>query len=142
MLRLLGFIAFSVLLATPSRAQDVREPAPRTEAERNFTLGQMRLFLQSTQVITAAVATGDLQTVAREAAARGSKATPLSALPPGMKAKETPAWAGMMAGTRSGFDELAAAAQTGTAPIKLVGMLGETMGNCVACHAAYKLTAE
>lgn len=135
-------IALWVLLATPSVAQDARQPAARTEAERVFILGQMRLFLQSTQAIAAALATDDLKTVADEAVARGRKGTPLSAIPPGMKAKETPAWTAMMGGARTGFDDLADAARTGAPPPKLLGMLGETMRNCVACHETYRLTAE
>jgi cytochrome c556 len=59
-----------------------------------------------------------------------------------MKAKETPAWTTMMGGARAGFDDLADAAQSGAPPIKLIGMLGETMRNCVACHEAYRLTTE
>ena len=142
MARISGLIALLILLATPSLAQDVREPAARTEAERVFILGQMRLFLQSTQAITAALATDDLKTVAGEATARGRKGTPLSAIPPGMKAKETPAWTAMMGGARAGFDDLADAARAGAPPIKLLGMLGETMSNCVACHETYRLTVE
>ncbi len=123
-------------------AQDAREPAARTEAERVFILKQMRLFLQSTQAITTALATDDLKTVASEATARGRKGTPISEIPPTMKAKETPAWTGMMSGARAGFDNIAVAAQAGEPPAKLLGMLGETMQNCVACHEAYRLTTE
>lgn len=142
MARMSALIAVSILLAGPSLAQDARTPAARTDAERVFILGQMRLFLQSTQVITAALATDDLKTVATEAAARGRKGTPLSSIPPGMKAKETPAWTAMMGGARGGFDDLADAARAGAPPIRLVGMLGETMRNCVACHETYRLTTE
>ena len=142
MLRLSGLVALSIFVAAPSLAQDAREPAARTEAERHFILGQMRLFLQSTQVITAALATGDLEAVAGEAAARGRRGTPMSAIPPGMKAKETQAWAAMMAGARGGFDDLAGAAQAGAPPAKLLGILGDTMRNCVACHGSYRLTTE
>lgn len=142
MARMSALIAVSILLAGPSLAQDARAPAARTDAERVFILGQMRLFLQSTQAITAALATDDLKTVASEAAARGRKGTPLSSIPPGMKAKETPAWTAMMGGARGGFDDLADAARAGAPPIRLVGMLGETMRNCVACHETYRLTTE
>jgi len=142
MARMSGLIVLSLLFATPSLAQDAREPTARTESERVFILGQMRLFLQSTQAIAAALATDDLKTVASEAAARGRKGTPRSAIPPGMKAKETPAWTAMMGGVRGGFDDLADAAQAGAPPIKLLGMLGETMRNCVACHETYRLTTE
>lgn len=73
MSRLTAMIAAAILLATPSLAQDSREPAVRTDAERDFILGQMRLFLGSTQAIATALATDDVKTVAAEATARGRK---------------------------------------------------------------------
>ena len=136
------WIVAGVLLVSPCVAQDAREPAVRTEAERVFILGQMRLFLQSTQAITVALGKNDLKTVEEEALARGRKGTPASAIPPGMKAKETPAWTAMMGGARAGFDTIARAAHEGAPPSELIGMLGETMGNCVACHQSYRLTTE
>ena len=136
------WILAGVLFVSPCAAQDVREPAVRTEAEREFILGQMRLFLQSTQAITVALGKNDLKTVEDEAAARGRKGTPASAIPPGMKAKETPAWTAMMGGARTGFDGLAKAAHEGAPPSELIGMLGDTMRNCVACHQSYRLATE
>lgn len=135
-------LLLSPLLVSPSAAQDAREPAVRTEAERAFILSQMRLFLQSTQAITSALAKDDLKIVIEEATARGRKGTPLSEIPPGMKAKETPAWTAMMGGARAGFDDISKAAQDGVPPIALVGMLGETMRNCVACHQSYRLVTK
>ena len=136
-----GVLLVSPCIA-PCLAQDAREPAVRTEAERAFILGQMRLFLQSTQAITVALSKNDLKTVEDEAAARGRKGTPASAIPPGMKAKETPAWTAMMSGARAGFDDLAKAAHEGAPPSELIGMLGNTMSNCVACHQNYRLERE
>ena len=136
------WIVAGVLVASPCMALDAREPAVRTEAERAFILGQMRLFLQSTQTITVALGKNDLKTVEDEAAARGRKGTPVSAIPPGMKAKETPAWTAMMAGTRAGFDDIARAAHEGVPSSELIGMLGAAMSNCVACHQSYRLATE
>ncbi len=136
------WIVAGVLFVSPCVAQDAREPAVRTEAERDFILSQMRLFLQSTQAITVALGKNDLKTVEDEATARGRTGTPASAIPPGMKAKETPAWTGMMAGARAGFDDIAKAAHKGAPPSELIGMLGETMRNCVACHQSYRLATK
>lgn len=132
-----------VSAATSVLAQDSREVAMRTAPERAFVLSQMRLFLGSVQVIASALAEGDMKAVAEQAAARGRKGTPLSTIPPGMKAKETPAWTAMMGGARAGFDDIAASAKDPSAtPLKLMGMLGDTMKNCVACHQAYRLAVE
>jgi hypothetical protein len=136
------WIVAGVLFVSPSMAQDAREPAVRNEAERAFILGQMRLFLQSIQAIAVALGKNDLKTVEDEAAARGRKGTPVSAIPPGMKAKETPAWTAMMGGARAGFDDIARAAHAGAPPSELIGMLGDTMSNCVACHRSYRLATE
>lgn len=137
-----GWIVAGVLFVSPCVAQDARQPAVRTEAERAFILGQMRLFLQSTQTIAVALGKNDLKTVEDEAAARGRKGTPVSAIPPGMKAKETPAWTAMMAGARAGYDDIARAAHAGAPVSELIGMLGDTMSNCVACHQSYRLATE
>ena len=136
-----GIVA-GVLFVSPCMAQDTREPAVRTEAERAFILGQMRLFLQSTQAIMVALGKNDLKTVEVEAAARGRKGTPASAIPPSMKAKETPAWTAMMGGARAGFDDISTAAHEGAPPSELIGMLGSTMSNCVGCHQSYRLTLD
>lgn len=132
-----------VLLAGgPVAAQDTREAAVRTAAERAFILGQMRLFLGSVQAISADLAEGDMKAVAAEAAARGRRGTPLSEIPPGMKAKETAAWGAMMGGARKGFDGMAEAAASGATPVQVMGLMGETMRNCVACHETYRLVDE
>ena len=81
-----------LILAGPVAAQDAREPVARTQAERNFILGQMRLFLGSVQAISSALARNDLKTVAAEATARGRRGTPLSEVPPGLKAKLPKVW--------------------------------------------------
>ena len=65
------WIVAGALFAAPCMAQDVREPAMRTEAERTFILGQMRLFLQSTHAIAVALGKNDLRTVEDGAWARG-----------------------------------------------------------------------
>ena len=141
-MRVARWILAGALWVSPCVAQDAREPAVRTEAERAFILGQMRLFLQSTQAIAVALGKNDLKTVEDEAAARGRRGTPASAIPPGMKAKETPAWTAMMAGARAGFDDISRAAHGGAPSVELIGMLGETMRSCVACHQSYRLATE
>lgn len=139
----LSFLTMGLLLSVaPAWAQDARDAAVRTPAEKAFILAQMRLLLGSVQAISAGLADGDMKTVATEATARGRKGTPLSEIPPGMKAKETPLWGTMMGGVRAGFDGMADAAAQGAPPVKIMGMLGETMRNCVACHQTYRLVEQ
>jgi len=139
---LIAIIALPSLRAAPTFAEDTREPAVRTAVEREFILGQMRLFLSSIQVILSAAAEGDMKTVAAEAAARGRKGTPASSIPPTMKAKETAAWTGLMGGARGGFDAIADAAAAGATPQDITGRVGDVMRNCVACHQSYRLVQE
>jgi cytochrome c556 len=116
---------------------DTREAAPRTEAEREFILEQMRLFLGSVQTITAALSNGDLAAVEAEAAARGRR---VNKRPPGLEAKETEPWKAMMGGARIGFDEIADLAHAGAPPQRVLSALSSTMANCVACHQTYRIT--
>lgn len=131
--------ACCAVMLCPVAAQadpDQREAAPRTEAEREFVLEQMRLFLGSIQTITAALSTGDLAKVAAEAAERGRRAK----RPPGLEAKETEPWKAMMGGARNGFEEIANQARAGASPERVLGTLSSTMANCVACHQTYRIT--
>ncbi len=90
----------------------------------------MRLFPGSIQTISTALAEGDMKLV------------PLSEIPPGMRAKETEAWGDMMGGARKGFDAVADMAASGATPAQGMGVLGETMRNCVACDQTYRLVEE
>ncbi len=102
----------------------------------------MRLFPGSIQTISTALAEGDMKLVAAEATARGRRGNPLSEIPPGMRAKETEAWGDMMGGARKGFDAVADMAASGATPAQGMGVLGETMRNCVACDQTYRLVEE
>jgi cytochrome c556 len=138
----LAAAALCLLLACPILAaaqSDPRQAAVRSESERLFILDQMRLFLSSIQAITADLATGDAAGVAAEAAARGRRANATLSLPPGLGAKETPAWKTMMGGARNGFDGLSDLARAGAPTPRLLASLAETMSNCVACHQTYHL---
>jgi hypothetical protein len=138
-------VALCVVLLHPmlARAQsDPREAAPRSEAERQFILAQMRLFLASVQTIVADLGAGDTAAVAGEAAARGRRANAVLAKPPGLDAKETPAWKAMMGGARNGFDSVADVAGSGAPAPRILAVLGETMRNCVACHQTYHIVVD
>lgn len=123
-------------------AEDTRQPALRSAAERDFILEQMRLFLGSIQTILSASAEGDMKTIAAEAAARGRRGTPVSSIPPTMKAKETAGWTSLMGDVRSGFDSVADAAASGATPQDITRRVGDVMRNCVACHQSYRIVQE
>jgi len=137
------FLALALITsATADPAEDTREAAVHTKVERAYILGQMRLFLTSVQTITEGLADGKLDVVAEAAAARGMKRNSNDPdFPKTLGAKLTPLWKQMGGGTRKGFDQIAEAAQQGESRDKILGLLGQTMKNCVACHQTYKLVA-
>jgi len=132
-------------LASVGRADDVldqREPAFRTETEKAFVLDQMRLLLSSITEIEEGLGTGDLNLVAREAAARGRKANITLARPPSLAVKESEAWKAMFLSVRNGFDAVADQAQAHAPAATINKTLADTMRNCVACHQAYRIAVE
>jgi hypothetical protein len=141
-------IALSALLgaiASPAGAgetTDTREPVQRTDTEKAFVLDQMRLLLASIVEVEEGLGSGDLDLVAREAAARGRKANVALARPPGLAAKESDAWKSMFGSVRSGFDQIAEQATARAPAAKINKTLADTMRNCVACHQTYRISAE
>lgn len=121
---------------------DAREPAPRTEAEKAFVFDQMRLFLASIAEIQDGLGSGDMDLVAREAAARGRKANVTLARPPSLASKESEAWKMMMGSARAGFDRIAEEANVRAPTAQINKTLADTMRNCVACHQTYRISDE
>lgn len=123
-------------------ATDTREFVLRTDAETAFVLEQMRLLLTSIVGIEEGLGSGDMDQVAREAAARGRKANVALARPPNLAAKESDAWKAMFVSVRSGFDEIAEEAIARAPAAKINKTLADTMRNCVACHQTYRISVE
>lgn len=121
---------------------DTREPTARTEEERAFVLGQMRLFLTAVTEIEDGLGAGDMDHVAREATARGRKATTTLVRPPTIAAKESDSWKALIVTMRSGFDQIADQA-TAHAPVQQINKtLADTMHTCIACHQTYRITVD
>ena len=80
------FVVVLMSQGTAGETADTRESVQRTEAERNFVLDQMRLFLTSIAEVEEGLGSGDMDQVAREAAARGRKANAGLARPPALSA--------------------------------------------------------
>jgi cytochrome c556 len=133
------------LLGAPGGAEgltDTREPVQRTEAEKDFVLDQMRLFLTSIVEIEEGLGSGDMDHVARQAAARGRKANVTLARPPALAAKESEAWKTMIASARNGFDKIAEQASAHAPATEINRTLADTMRNCVACHQTYRISVD
>lgn len=118
---------------------DTREEAPRTEVEKAFILDQMRLLLNAIMEIEEGLGTGDMDLVAREAAARGRRANVILARPPSLAAKESEAWKSMFLSVRNGFDAVADLARDRAPAASINKTLADTLRNCVACHQTYRI---
>ena len=134
----------SVLMSSAKAAEtvDTRESIQRTDAEKAFVLEQMRLFLSSISEIEDGLGSGNMDQVAREAAARGRKANVTLARPASLATKESDAWKAMIGSVRGGFDEIAAEATAHAPAEKINKTLADTMRNCVACHQTYRISVD
>lgn len=150
-MRLAVALAFAIpcfvlgALASSGRAGDMvdtREQAFRTEAEKAFILDQMRLLLNSITEIEEGLGTGEMDLIAREAAARGRKVNVTLARPPSLAAKESEAWKSMFLSVRNGFDAVADQARDHAPAATINKTLADTMRNCVACHQTYRIAVE
>lgn len=119
-------------------SEDGRLAVQLTKDERNALLLEMRVWLQSTQSILAAVSAKDFEEVSRVAKISGMSAeadTPASLfrkLPAAMKA--------LGFDTRKKFDQISADAVKLKDPEHTIRQLSNTMNSCIACHSAYRFT--
>jgi hypothetical protein len=142
----LPVVAFSVGAISAEEAglgdKDSREAIVVTPAERNYILGQMRLFVTSIQTIAAGLGADDRAQASEAAAARGAKRNANDpAFPPTLDARLPPQWKQLGGGMRRGFDALAQGIGAGDGTQKSLEQLGIVMTNCVACHATYRVAA-
>jgi cytochrome c556 len=131
--------------AVPTQAadekSDTRAPVQRTDEEKTFVLEQMRLFLTSIARVEQGLGAGDMEQVAREAAARGRQANATLARPPALAAKESADWKAMIGAVRDGFDRIAAQAAAHDPVENINATIGATMSQCIACHQSYRIAA-
>ncbi len=125
------------LAAFPVHAEDARTPLTLTAAEAAAVREEMRGFLEGVQAISSGLADNDMKAVAKAARAMGisgDKHVPMSLrmrLP--MEFKE------MGRATHIGFDNLAIDADGLGDAGHSMKQLGETLQNCNACHASFRL---
>jgi cytochrome c556 len=120
--------------------KDSREAIVVTPAERNYILGQMRMFVTSIQTVAAGLGADDRAQAAEAASARGAKRNANDpAFPRTLDAKLPPQWKQLGGGMRRGFDALAQGINAGDGTQKSLEQLGIVMTNCIACHATYRV---
>lgn len=134
----------TALACVPSQAQqppqtngDPREAVSLTPQETEVLLAGMRTYLETIQGIVAAVAENKNKRVADIAARSGAKilqnANPFTGL------KVPLGFSSMSFDTHDKFDKLAEKAKRGTSRTVILGDLRNILGNCISCHASYRL---
>lgn len=136
LLIIISILGYKFTVGNVQPSDDGRQAVLLSKDERNALLLEMRVWLQSTQGILAAVSEKDFDAVVKSAKASGMSAeadTPGSIfrkLPVEMKA--------LGFDTRRKFDEIAADADKFKDSNSVVTKLSVAMNNCIACHATYR----
>lgn len=129
------------LIATPVFAAEhpleQRTPIRLTQEEKAHVHMEMRQFLATTQKIVSAASANEMKTVAEAAREAGMAAA--HEVPPGLRAKLPLEFKKLGQATHQGFDDLARDAESLGDSNQALKQLGQVLGNCVSCHAMYRL---
>jgi hypothetical protein len=122
----------------PPQAQgDPREAVALSPAEAEILLTGMRTYLETIQGIVAAMAENEVARVPDIAVKSGAKL--LHNVNPVTGLKVPLGFASMSFDTHDKFDKLAEKARRGTSRSEVLVDLRDIMGNCISCHASYRL---
>ena len=116
---------------------DTRTAVVLTEDERNLVLEEMRTFLDVIRSITVSMSEEDMEKVAESAKKVGMAAS--GGVPPALTTKLPQQFKMLAMQVHKGFDQIALDATDMGDKEQTLQQLGALMGNCVACHAIYKL---
>lgn len=149
---LTSMLFFSVLGLMPVLANS-QDPEPKvggghagrttlflTEAEREAVLSEMRAFLESTEGIVKGISKVDMGLVAESARRSGRAAG--AQMPTTLHRKLPASFRKLGSDTHRKFDELALDAEQLGDEGHSLSQLGVLLGNCVSCHAAFRIDVE
>lgn len=134
----IGALALPAFAQHPPQATgDPREAVALNPAEAEEMLTGMRTYLETIQGIVAAMAENNIDRVPPIAAKSGAKM--LREVNPVTGLKAPIGFSMMSFDTHDKFDKLAEKARAGTSRTEVLGDLRDILGNCIACHASYRL---
>ena len=136
---LLTSLAFTLLtsLASADTGNDTRQAIPVTAEAREHVLTEMRMLLESVHLVLDAALKKDMETVAGSAEKVGLGAMTAT---PAEITKQLPKEFKMMGrGVHEAMDMIAKDARDLGDSQHTLQQLSDTLGNCVACHATFKL---
>jgi len=126
-----------IFLSSAFAKDDPRTPIELTESERNLVLEEMRTFLDTVRSITVSLSEEDMNKIAKSAKKVGMVAS--GGVPPELTAKLPLQFKMLAMKVHKGFDQIALDATEMSDKQQTLEQLGALMGDCVACHAIYKL---
>ncbi len=147
--KLLSIIAIILWLATiavaatffvrgnTAQGTDGRTAIVLSGAERDMVLGEMRGLLSSVHDVLDGLNKNDMTQVAAAAARSGMGSA--ADVNPAMMAKLPLAFKSLGMSVHHDMDALAAAAKQNKSGAEIQGMLTDTLGKCLACHATWQL---
>ncbi len=130
-----GGVAFAQ--PPPQAAGDPREAVSLSPKETEELLAGMRTYLETIQGIVTAIAENDTERVSSIAPKSGAKL--LHGVNPFTGLKLPVPFASMSFDTHDKFDKLAELAAKGGSRSEVLTALRDIMGNCISCHASYRL---
>jgi hypothetical protein len=129
---------FSAMAQQPPQAKgDPREAVALSPPEAELLLAGMRTYLETIQGIVAAMAENQVARVSDIAPKSGAKL--LNDVNPVTGLKLPIGFASMSFDTHDKFDKLAEKAARGSSRAEILNDLRDIMGNCISCHASYRL---
>lgn len=125
------------LAALPAHADDTRTPIVLSAPEVSAIYAEMRGFLEAVQRISDGLAENDMKAVAAAAHAVGLASS--QGVPPALRMKLPMPLKEMGHATHAGFEDLASDAEGLGDAGHGMKQLSQTLQNCNACHASYRL---
>jgi hypothetical protein len=122
--------------------QDSRVAITLAEAESAFIRREMRGLLESVRDILEASQAGDHAQVAAAARRSGMNGPEATHIPKSVAPKLLPEFKKLWLETHRAFDQIAMDAEKMGAADLTLKQLTQLMGNCVACHATWRLADE
>ena len=137
---ILGMVYLFFFRGNVGPQEDGRTVIEMTAAERSYILAEMRGFLEAVEGIMSAVASDDMDRVAKIAQSQGLAG---HALPPASLLRKLPLdFKRLGRPTHRLFDALAEEASTVGTPKTVAAKLSEILQKCTACHASFALRAK
>jgi len=138
---LTGLLILSPVISNTAHAeQDNRQAINLTQDERNLVLAEMRTFLDTVRMVTIALAQDDYAAINATAKKVGMAAA--GQVPPELSNKLPKQFKQMAMRVHQSFDLIALDAEAMEDKQQTLEQLGALMGNCVSCHAIFRLQAD